>query len=63
MSESEAMMHERLLAVMSRVVKFFEEEHAEVFDLDPAKPARTDLLFQFKITLPGAKPPIWRTRG
>jgi hypothetical protein len=55
----------RLLAVMSRVVKFFEEEHAEVFDLaapTPAKrrPAKTDLLFQFKITLLGAKPPIWR---
>ena len=55
----------RVLAVMSRVVKFFEEEHAEVFDLaapTPAKrrPAKTDLLFQFKITLLGAKTPIWR---
>lgn len=55
----------RLFAVMSRVVKFFEEEHAEVFDFaaqTPAKkrPATTDLLFQFKITLLGVKPPIWR---
>lgn len=55
----------RLMAVMSRAVKFFEEEHAEVFDLEapiPAKrrPARTDLLFQFKITLLDIKPAIWR---
>jgi hypothetical protein len=55
----------RLMAVMSRVVKFFEEEHAEVFALDvptPAKrrPARTDRLFQFKITLLDIKPAIWR---
>ena len=55
----------RLMAVMSRVVKFFEEEHAEVFDLAAAKPAKrrsakTDLLFQFKITLLGSEPPIWR---
>jgi len=53
----------RLLAVMSRVVKFFEEEHAEVFDLDAPmtrRPAKTDLLFQFKITLLDIKPAIWR---
>ncbi len=55
----------RLMAVMSRVVKFFEEEHAEVCDLaatTPAKrrPAKTDLLFQFKIALLGSEPPIWR---
>jgi len=53
----------RLLAVMSRVAKFFEEEHAEVFDLDapPARcPAKTDLLFQFKITLLDINPAIWR---
>ena len=31
----------RLMAVMSRVVKFFEEEHAEVFDLDAPTPATT----------------------
>ena len=54
----------RLMAVMSRVVKFFEEEHAEVFDLDAPmtarRPAKTDLLFQFKITLLDIKPAIWR---
>lgn len=52
----------RLLAVMSRVVKFFEEEHAEVFDLDAplARPTKTDLLFQFKITLLDIQPAIWR---
>jgi hypothetical protein len=55
----------RLLAVMSRVLKFFEEEHAEVFGLEAPKtrnrrPAKTDLLFQFKITLLDIKPPIWR---
>ena len=51
------------MAVMSRVVKFFEEEHAEVFDLDAPttrRPAKTDLLFQFKITLLDIKPAIWR---
>jgi Plasmid pRiA4b ORF-3-like protein len=55
----------RLMAVMSRVVKFFEEEHAEVFAParpTPAKrrPAKTDRLFQFKITLLDIKPAIWR---
>jgi hypothetical protein len=55
----------RLLAVMGRVVKFFEEEHAEVFDLDaptPSKrrPAKSDLLFQFRITLLDIQPAIWR---
>jgi hypothetical protein len=55
----------RLLTVMSRVVKFFEEERAEVFDLAAPTPtkrrqAKTNLLFQFKITLLGAKPAIWR---
>ena len=50
----------RLLAVMSRVVKFFEEEHAEVFDLAAPKLAKTDRLFQFKITLLDIKPAIWR---
>lgn len=50
----------RLLAVMSRVVKFFEDEHAEVFDLATPTAAKTDLRFQFKITLLGSKPPIWR---
>jgi hypothetical protein len=55
----------RLVAVWDRVVKFFEEEHAEIFDLNapmPRKrhPARPDLLFQFKITLLGIAPSIWR---
>ncbi len=55
----------RLMAVMSRVVKFFEEEHAEVFDLEAPTtrkrgPTKSDLLFQFKITLLGIKPAIWR---
>ena len=50
----------RLLAVMSRVVKFFEEEHAEVFDLDAPNPPKSDLLYQFKITLLGIQPTIWR---
>jgi len=50
----------RLMAVMGRVVKFFEEEHAEVFNLAPVKPAKTGLLFQFKITLLDIKPAIWR---
>ncbi len=50
----------RLMAVMSRVIKFFEEEHAEVFDLEAQKPAKTDLLFQFKITLLDIQPAIWR---
>ena len=55
----------RLMAVMSRVVKFFEEEHAEVFDLEAPttskrRPTKSDLLFQFKITLLDIKPAIWR---
>ena len=41
----------RLMAVMSRVVKFFEQEHAEVFDLEAPTtrkrpPAKAYLLFQ-----------------
>lgn len=55
----------RLIAVMGKVVKFFEEEHAEVFGLNTPKtakrqPAKTDRLFQFKITLLDIKPAIWR---
>ena len=55
----------RLMAVQGRVVKFFEEEHAEVFGLAAPKthkrrPAKTDLLFQFKITLLDIKAAIWR---
>ena len=55
----------RLMSVMTRVVKFFEEEHAEVLDLDARttrkrRPTKSDLLFQFKITLLDIKPAIWR---
>jgi len=56
---------QRLMSVMGRVIKFFEEEHAEVFAPEapkasqhPAKP--TDCIYQFKITLLDAEPPIWR---
>jgi Plasmid pRiA4b ORF-3-like protein len=56
---------QRLMAVMTRVVKFFDEEHAEVFGLETPttrsrRSANTDLLFQFKITLLDIKPAIWR---
>jgi hypothetical protein len=55
----------RLMAVMDRVVNFFEEEHAEVFGPEASKtpkrrPTKSDLLFQFKITLLNIKPAIWR---
>jgi hypothetical protein len=55
----------RLMAVQGRVVKFFEEEHAEVFGVESPKarkrgPMKSDLLFQFKITLLDIKPAIWR---
>jgi hypothetical protein len=55
----------RLMAVQGRLVKFFEEEDAEVFGLAAPKtrkrrPAKSDLLFQFKITLLDIKPAIWR---
>lgn len=55
----------RLMAVMSRVVKFFGEEHAEVFGPEAPttrkrRPTKTDLLFQFKLTLFDIKPAIWR---
>lgn len=53
----------RLMAVMSRVVKFFEEEHAGVFDPETPttrRPTKSDLLFQFTITLLDINPAIWR---
>ena len=55
----------RLMAVMDRVVKFFEQEHAAVFGLEAPKPrkrrpTKSDLLYQFKITLLKTQPPIWR---
>lgn len=59
-------VHEkRLMAVQARVVKFFEEEHAEVFGwMSPQarKPrlTRSEHLYQFKLTLLETSPPIWR---
>ena len=55
----------RLYSVMDKVVKFFEEEHAEVFRPEAQKPkkrrkAKSDRLFQFKLTLLDIKPAIWR---
>jgi Plasmid pRiA4b ORF-3-like protein len=56
---------QRLMAVQARVVKFFEEEHAEVFGwMSPKtrnpRPTKPELLYQFKITLLETSPPIWR---
>ena len=55
----------RLVAAQQKAAKFFEEEHAGVFSLETPKTSKrpsskSDLLFQFKITLVGMKPPIWR---
>jgi hypothetical protein len=55
----------RLVAAQQKAAKFFEEEHAGVFSLETPKTSKrpsstSDLLFQFKITLVGTKPPIWR---
>ncbi len=55
----------RLMAVQARLVKFFEAEHAEVFDWMSPKPRRrrltkSKLLYQFRITLLDIKPAIWR---
>jgi hypothetical protein len=50
----------RLMAVMSRVIKFFEEEDIGGFDFLLPAPAKTDRLFQFKITLLDIEPAIWR---
>lgn len=55
----------RLMAVMDKVVKFFEQEHKEVFGVPETKPrkrrpTKSDLLYQFKITLLESNPPIWR---
>ncbi len=59
-------VHERrLMAVQARVIKFFEAEHAEVFDWMFPKSRRrrlkkSKLLYQFRITLLNIKPAIWR---
>ena len=55
----------RLMAVQARLIKFFEAEHAEVFDwMSPKtrkrRPTKSELLYQFKITLLDIKPAIWR---
>ncbi|MGC8639849.1 MAG: plasmid pRiA4b ORF-3 family protein [Isosphaeraceae bacterium] len=55
----------RLMAVQARVIKFFEEEHAEVFDTMQRKTPKRRLkkskfLYQFRITLLDIKPAIWR---
>ncbi len=55
----------RLLAVQSKVIKFFEAEHAGIFDgIVPKtrrrRPAKSGILFQFRITLLDIKPAIWR---
>lgn len=56
---------QRLMAVMDKINRFFEEEHADVFPLverQPRKrrPAKSERLFQFKITLLDIQPAIWR---
>lgn len=48
------------MAVMSRVIKFFEEEDIGGFDFLLPAPVKTDRLFQFKITLLDIEPAIWR---
>lgn len=55
----------RLMAVQGRVVKFFGEEHAEVFvpELPKARnqlAKRPNWIYQLKIRLIGSKPAIWR---
>jgi len=55
----------RLIAVQQKAAKFFEEEKAGIFSMETPKTSKrpsskSDLLFQFKITLVGMKPPIWR---
>jgi hypothetical protein len=55
----------RLLSVQQKAAKFFEDEKAGIISLETPKTgnrpsSKSDLLFQFKITLVGMKPPIWR---
>jgi hypothetical protein len=54
----------RLPAVLDRLVKFFEEEHAEVFaPVSPKarkRPKKSGLSFQFEVTLLDIKTAIWR---
>jgi Plasmid pRiA4b ORF-3-like protein len=56
---------QRLMAIQARLIKFFEAEHAEVFDWMSPKTSRrrhkkSGLLYQFRITLLDIKPAIWR---
>jgi len=56
---------QRLMAVQSKIVRIFEQDHAPLFE--PAqpkpsrrKPSRSDVLIQFRISLHDIKPTIWR---
>lgn len=56
---------DRLLAVQAKLDKLFDAEEAEVLGFGPSKrrqrqPRKSNVLYQFKITLLGIKPPIWR---
>ena len=50
----------RLMAVIVRLTKFFEEEDIGGFHFLLPAPAKTDRLFQFKVTLFDIEPAIWR---
>jgi pRiA4b ORF-3-like protein len=55
----------RLMAVQTKLIKFFDAEHAEVFALEAPKPrtrrlTKSNLLYQFRIALLDIKPTIWR---
>jgi hypothetical protein len=48
------------------VAECFAEDHREIFSIDAPQPRKrasakkSDLLFQFKLTLLDLKPPVWR---
>jgi hypothetical protein len=65
MTTTSAFSLQRLMAVQARLIKFFEAEHAEVFDWMHPKPRKrrlrkSKLLYQFRITLLDIRPAIWR---